>query len=57
MLEITCKHFYIDAQKLPLKVAGLHLGQKTDQGNSRRAGEVMDQSFQGDDTEISSPLF
>ena len=43
MLEITCKHFYINAQKLPLKVAGLHLVQKTDQGNSRRADEVMDQ--------------
>lgn len=55
MLEITCKHFYINAQKLPLKVAGLHLGQKTDQGNSRRADEVMDQ-FPADDTEISSPL-
>lgn len=34
----------------------LHLGQKTDQGNSRRADEVMDQSFQGDNTEISSSL-
>ena len=33
-------------------MADLHLGQKTDQGNSRRADEVMDQSFQGDDTDI-----
>lgn len=34
----------------------LHVGQKTNQGNSKRADKVMNQSFQGFNTEISSFL-
>lgn len=39
-----------------IKVANLHLGEKPDQGNSRRAEEVMIQSFQCDDTDVLTSL-